>query len=62
VRAAYPEGLEEANHPFTVGGHILTIAGGDDSGNGIAFMTDGAAVTTIAVGQLDVIRIPDGCS
>jgi hypothetical protein len=62
VRAAYPEGLEEANHPFTPGGLILTIAGGDGNGNGLAFMTDGNVVTSIVAGSLDVIRIPEGCS
>jgi hypothetical protein len=61
VRAAYPDGLEDLPHPFVTGGHILRISD-LGTGNGLAFFTDGFRVTGIAVGQYEVITVPDGCA
>ena len=61
VRAAYGEAVEELPHPFVTGGHILRIPNPDGNGNGVAYFTDGRVVTAIAVGQYDVIAVPDGC-
>jgi hypothetical protein len=60
VRAAYPEGLTQADYDYVPGGHVLThVPSG--TGNGIAFMTDGTAVTGIVVGASDLIGYPEGC-
>jgi hypothetical protein len=60
VRAAYPEDLSQTDYDYVPGGHVLThVPAG--TGNGIAFMTDGTAVTGIVVGAADLIGYPEGC-
>jgi hypothetical protein len=60
VRAAYPGNLAQADNDYVPGGHVLThVPAG--TGNGIAFMTDGTAVTGIVVGASDLIGYPEGC-
>lgn len=59
VLAAYGGNLDERAHPFVSGGHILRADAGN--GTGIAFMTDGAAVIGISVGEMDAIRFVNEC-
>jgi hypothetical protein len=61
VRAAYPGELVESQHPYLPGGHILTYEDPSGTGNGIAFMTDGATVVGIVTGATDLIGFPEGC-
>jgi hypothetical protein len=59
VLAAYGGNLDERAHPFVSGGHILRADAGN--GTGIAFMTDGAAVIGVSVGEMDAIRFVNEC-
>lgn len=61
VRAAYAGRYEELPHPFVAGGQVIRVGTQDGSGNGIAYFTDGLVVTAVAVGNWDVISVPDGC-
>ena len=61
VRAAYAGELVESAHPYLPGGHVLTYEDPSGSGNGIAFMTDGATVVGIVTGASDLIGFPEGC-
>jgi hypothetical protein len=61
LRAAYPPGgLVESDNPFGLSGQVFTFVP-EGVGNGLAFMTDGAAVTSIVVGAADIIGYPEGC-
>jgi hypothetical protein len=59
VLAAYAGNLDERPHPFVSGGRLYRADNGD--GTGIAFLTDGQAVISIAVGEMDTIRFVNQC-
>jgi hypothetical protein len=60
VLAAYPQNLDERDHPFAPQGKLYRA----DAGNGLgtAFETDGATVVGMSVGEMDVIRFVNQCS
>jgi hypothetical protein len=60
VRAAYPEDLTQSDDDYMPGAHVLTYVP-EGTGNGIAFTTDGAAVTGITVGASDLIEFRESC-
>lgn len=59
VLAAYGGNLDERNHPFVSAGRIYRADAGN--GLGVAFFTDGLAVTRISVGEMDSIRFINQC-
>ncbi len=62
VLGTYDGNLADNSHPYVPGGHIYVASVGKGTGLGIAYLTDGAAVTGITAGAEDVIRYVDGCS
>lgn len=59
VLLTYAGNLDERDHPFVSGGKIFRSDAGN--GLGIAFITDGATVIGITVGQMDIIRFVHDC-
>ena len=62
LRKAYGEALDETRHPFLPSGQLLTYLPDEDAANGLAFTTDGGAVTSVAAGAVDLITSPESCS
>jgi hypothetical protein len=59
VLLTYAGNIDERDHPFVPRGKIFRADAGN--GLGIAFVTDGATVIGITVGQMDVIRFVNDC-
>jgi hypothetical protein len=61
LRGAYSD-LEVSDHPSIPGGYVFLERADDGSGMGLAFVTDGAHVTEISAGEIEVIRLRQTCS
>ena len=61
LRDAYDH-LEVRDHPSIPGASVFSERARDGSGMGVAFVTDGAHVTEISVGEIEVIRLRQTCA
>jgi len=60
VEGLYPEGIEKSTNPLLPGGHLMLAR--QDNDRGILYVTDGASVIEISVGEIDAITQRQGCS